>query len=82
MILKLYSIKDKLMDFTGPIAFKDDKVAKRMFEAFMTKTKDEDHTDPKYWDLYCIGEFDNETGVIKGYEQSQLKLIMEGEKNE
>lgn len=82
MIMKLYSIKDKLMEFTGPIAFKDDKIAKRTFEAFRNQKKTAEYTDPKYWDLYCIGEFDSETGVVKGYKQSQLKLIMEGEQHE
>ena len=82
MIMKLYSIKDKLMEFTGPIAIKDDKVAIRMFNAFCEEKKKKEYTEPKYYDLYCIGEFDSEKGTIKGYEQSQLELIKEGEQNE
>lgn len=82
MIMKLYSIKDKLMEFTGPIAVKDDKVAVRMFDSFCASKKAQEYTESKYFDLYCIGEFDSEKGTIKGYEQSQLELIKEGEQNE
>lgn len=70
------------MDFTGPIAFNDDKLAKRAFESFIQQKKQTEYLDTKYWDLYCIGEFDSETGVIKGYEKSQHKLVKEGEQNE
>lgn len=79
MIFKLYSIKDKLVNFTGPIAFQDEKIAIRWFEAFCRKKKAEEYTESKYYDLYEIGAFDPEKGTLTALNQSELKLIKEGE---
>lgn len=76
---KLYSVRDKLMTFDGPIAFKEEKIALRWFEADCKRKINQYYTDAKYYDLYEIGTFDPEKGTINGYPESQLKLIKEGE---
>lgn len=79
MTLNLYSVKDKYLDFTGPLMFKDDKVAIRWFEAQMKQKIEQDRVDPKYWDLYLVGTFNTETGEITGSKQHEIQLIREGE---
>lgn len=78
MNYKLYSIKDKLMNFTGPIAFPDEKTAVRWFEGECKRRQKLDFTSSKYYDLYEIGTFNPEEGTIVGWQLSQLKLIKEG----
>lgn len=79
MILKLYSVRDKLVGFTGPIAMKDDKVAIRWFEAFCEQKKQKEFTEAKYYDLYCIGTFDTDKAEITGTAVHEIELIREGE---
>lgn len=79
MILKLYSVRDKLTGFTGPIGFKDDKVATRWFEQMCRQKKDQEYAEAKYFDLYCVGIFDTETGITTGKTQSEIELVREGE---
>lgn len=79
MILKIYAVKDKLVGFGGPMAFKDDKVAERWFEAFCKSKKEQEFTEAKYFDLYFTGLFDTESGVITGNNPTEVKLIREGE---
>lgn len=67
------------MNFEGPIAIADEKVALRWFEADCKRKINQFYTDAKYYDLYEIGTFDTEHGTIIGYPESQLKLIKEGE---
>ena len=78
MITKVYSIKDKLTNFTGPIIFNEEKIAERFFESWCKRKKAEEYTDARYYDLYEIGTFDTEKGTIVGYPEAQLKLIREG----
>ena len=79
MILKLYSVRDKLVGFTGPIAMKDDKVAIRWFEAFCAQKKQQEYTEAKYYDLYCIGTFDTDKAELQGTAVHEIELIREGE---
>lgn len=79
MICKLYSVKDKLIGFTGPIAFRDDKVALRWFESFCKAKKETEYTDPKYYELYCVGTFDDTDGQTTGSTKAEMELIKEGE---
>ena len=67
------------MNYGGPIMFENDDLAKRWFESQMKQTRDVDHIDPKYWDLYLIGQIDVHTGLITGTKSYQPELIMEGE---
>lgn len=79
MIQNLYSVKDKLMDYTGPLIFKDDKNAIRWFESKMEELKQKEYTDSKYWDLYKIGQFNLETGELIPPKTHAPELIREGE---
>lgn len=82
MIVKLYSIRDKLTGYNPPIAFKDERIANRWFESFCKQKKDQEYIEPKYYELYEVGTFDTENGSGSIYEQGQNKLIKEGEQFE
>ena len=79
MIVKLYSVRDKLIGFNPPIGFKDDKVAIRWFEAFCKQKKEQEFTEAKYYDLYCVGSFDTEKAELVGTAVHQIELVREGE---
>lgn len=79
MIVKLYSIRDKLTGYNPPIAFKDERISTRWFESFCKQKKDQEYIEPKYYELYEVGTFDTETGTGEIYTQGQTKLIKEGE---
>lgn len=78
MIVKLYSVKDRLTDFQGPLAFKDEKVAKRWFTQLLASKK-ANFEDPKDFDLYCVGSMDMEKGNVLGTAVQEVELIMKGE---
>lgn len=78
MIVKLYSVKDKLVEFGGPIAFKDEKVAKRWFMQLLASKK-ANFEDPKDFDLYCVGSMDTEKGNVIGTAVQEVELILKGE---
>lgn len=78
MIVKLYSVKDKLMNFGGPIAFQDEKVAKRWFTQLLASKKT-NFEDPKDFDLYCVGSMDMEKGNVLGTAVQEVELIMKGD---
>lgn len=78
-MMDIYTIKDKLIGFTGPMAFKNEDVAKRWFTAFCRDKKTKELTDAKYYELWKIGHYNEEKGTIIGMQLSELELIMEGE---
>ena len=78
-MMDLYAIKDKLVGFTGPIAMKNEDVAKRWFTSFCRDKKEKEFTESKYYELWKIGNFNEEKGTIIGLQLSELQLIMEGE---
>lgn len=78
MIVKLYSVKDKLLNFGGPIGFQDEKVAKRWFTQLLAQKK-ANYEDPKDFDLYCIGSMDTEKGNVIGTAIQEVELIMKGD---
>ena len=59
------------------LAGQDEKVALRWFETFC-KNKKTANENPKYYDFYKIGEFDENTGVVTGYDKQNLVLLQEG----
>lgn len=79
MTYNLYSIKDKLMDFTGPLIFQDDKVAIRWFESKIKELTEKEYADAKYFDLYLVGQFNLETGEILPPKNHIPELIREGD---
>lgn len=78
MIVKLYSVRDKLIEFGGPIGFKDEKVAKRWFTQLLASKK-ANFEDPKDFDLYCVGSMDTEKGNVIGTAVQEVELILKGE---
>lgn len=82
MIVKLYSIRDRLTGYNPPIAFKDERIAQRWFESFCKQKKDQEYIEPKYYELYEVGTFDTENGSGNIFEVGQSKLIKEGEQFE
>lgn len=82
MIVKLYSIRDRLTGYNPPIAFKDERVALRWFESFCKQKKDQEYIEPKYYELYEVGTFDTDNGSGSIFEVGQNKLIKEGEQFE
>ena len=78
MIVKLYSVRDKLMGFQGPIGFQDEKVAKRWFVQIMAQKKD-NYEKPEDFEFYCCGSFDTEKGNVIGTAVQEVELVMKGE---
>lgn len=57
-----YSIKDILANEFGDLVFaKNDEVASRLFARVL---KSNSNLDPNDLELYCIGYFDDDTGVF------------------
>lgn len=69
MIYNLYSIQDTLIGFNAPYIQVNEEVAKREYRNFLKKN-------PNAPDmrLYCIGQFDDETGTLT----SQIPVQIEG----
>lgn len=82
MIVKLFSIRDKLVAFNPPIGFKDENIAERWFESECRRKMELEYTSSKYYELYEIGTMDTDTGVITAYPKGEIKLIKEGEQYE
>lgn len=82
MIVKLFSIRDKLIGYNPPIGFKDEKIAERWFEGECKRKIQNEFTSSKYFELYEVGTMDTETGYVTGYPTGNLKLILEGEQYE
>lgn len=76
--MKVYTIKDKLIGFAGPIAMKNEDVAKRWFESFCINKKTTEHVRTSDFELWEIGTYEEEYGMIDGYNLSGHKLIAEG----
>lgn len=77
----LYSMRDKLSGWSPAIPMPNEEIAKRYFKEqhnYSLTVK----TSPKDFELYRVGTFDTETGVIKGLEPSQFELIVKGEEYE
>lgn len=65
MIQKLYAIRDQLSTYKAPFIMPNDKVAEREFKAIVNDSKSGMYYAPEYFDLYYIGEFDDNTGDLK-----------------
>lgn len=61
--MKIYSVRDINMGFNQPFADVNDDVAKRGF-AYAVNSTDMMGFRPGDFDLYCLGEFDTNTGDI------------------
>lgn len=61
--MKLYSVRDVNMGFNQPFVDVNDEIAKRGF-AYAVNNTDMLGFRPGDFDLYCLGEFDQNTGDI------------------
>lgn len=78
MLTKCYSVYDKIACTFGPLfQANNDNVAQRNFSNLMIQQYTQNpHTFiPSDFELYYVGSFDNETGVMSG---SDKKLISTG----
>lgn len=64
MIQNLYAIRDQLTGFKAPFIMQNDAVAERAFKNIVNDEKTDIYNDPKYFDLYKVGEFNDESGVL------------------
>lgn len=66
MKLNLYSIKDIDLDFAQPFCAANDNLALRMFSVVANDKTTQIGQMPSLFSIYCIGEFDSESGNICG----------------
>lgn len=81
MIFGLYAIKDELSGFASPIPMEDDKQAKRYFKQRLIDTPIM-KSNPTDFSIWCIGQFDTNTGVIRAFNPADLVKVDWGVKDE
>lgn len=60
---KIYCVKDVLVGFKPPFVAPNDNFAIRMLSQLVNDINSNDiKTNPKDYQLFCIGEFDDQTG--------------------
>lgn len=65
MIKKLYSVRDSVADqFMAPSVADNDNVAIRDFRIAMNRTDLFLYQNPQDFDLFCIGTYDTNSGLI------------------
>ena len=77
MIMKMYSIKDELNGFGGPIPFMSEEIAERWFKTNMIENVNMKNN-PKDYSLWYMGTFDTESGTYI-CKAADIKLIQRGE---
>lgn len=77
MIMKLYSLKDRLNGLTPPIPLANDEVAQRWFKEMRTENLTVKMS-PEDFSLWYMGEFNTETGEITDNE-NRKEIIYNGE---
>lgn len=65
MDMQIYSVRDVNVGFNQPFCEKNDDVAIRGF-SYAVNNSDIMGFQPKDFDLYCVGSFDTESGLITG----------------
>lgn len=64
-MVKIYSIKDTKIGYMSPIYLQNDGVAIREFSNLRnSEQKNIVNTNPEDKELWCLGEFDEQTGII------------------
>ena len=61
MILKMYSIKDRLQGFIPPVPFANEQIAQRWFKEMLSENLTMKMA-PEDFALYYLGEWDSEKG--------------------
>lgn len=64
MIMKIYSVRDVLVGYTSVVLYSSDAVAIRDFKSVVNLPDTPISKSAKDYSLYCVGEFDTETGVV------------------
>lgn len=64
MIYSIYSMRDKMTGFVSPTFDLNDQVAARNFSMALTKSEGILGFAPSDFDLYCLGSWDTDTGLI------------------
>lgn len=72
MLYNIYVIKDAKSSFMVPTFDKSDATAKRNFQ-FACRNKDSLlNSNPNDFALFCVGCFDDETGVVTPFTPTQI----------
>ena len=73
MINKIYAIKDTKIGFTAPFVMQNDAVAVRMFQGMaQANTPNQVNTYADDKELWTMGEFDDQTGIITSVEPKYI----------
>lgn len=76
MKMKIYSIKDNKIGYMSPLYLQNDGVAVREFTNARNSTqKNIVNENPEDKELWCLGEFDDQTGVIT----SEVRYLIKAE---
>ncbi len=67
MILKVYVMRDAKTSFMTPTFDVNDASARRNFAYCINRTDGLFNSSPEDFDLYCIGEYNSDDGVIISY---------------
>ena len=77
MLVKLFSIRDKLAGFGQPMTDVSEATAKRNF-AYAINNNDQLNFSPSDYDLYSVGEFDTDKGVFVPPESGLPEFVING----
>lgn len=73
MVYRLYSVRDVQVGFNSPMTDINDNVAIRNFSyAINNPNNGIMNFEPRDYDLYCIGEFNTDTGLIDHFPVPEL----------
>lgn len=64
--MRIYAIKDVKIGFNSPFVQYSENVAKRTFMAAITDERGAYYKYPEDIELWYLGDFDDETGIIRG----------------
>lgn len=78
MTKMFYVIKDRYTHFLDPVLHESDASAMRWFEAVMLKETDKNADHMSSYDLYVIGSYDDDKGMIMGNDPNLPEVIMRG----
>ncbi len=76
MKLGVYSIRDNLTGFLTPVVEQNDNSARRNFEHAIAQPQSLMNSHVSDYDLYKIGLFDTDTGLIENI--SPIELVVSG----
>lgn len=64
MKLPICCMRDQLTGFMNPFVSTNESVAERDFKIIVNDDKQSLHYNPQHFDLYHLGTFDTDTGII------------------